>query len=69
MERFGSIFAWNKSHDVAAAKIIVEEAGGKVTDLWGEEQRYDGLIKGAIISNGKVHDYLVKKVKECLGFK
>ena len=35
------IFPSNKSHDSAAIKIIVEEAGGKVTNLFGEEQRYD----------------------------
>src|SRR3989338_11702533 len=38
------------AHDVAALKLIVEEAGGKVTDLFGNEQRYDGKIKGAVIS-------------------
>ena len=46
----------HKNCDIAAAKVIVEEAGGKVTNLFGEEQRYDTSIKGAIISNGKVHD-------------
>jgi len=59
----------HKNCDIAAAKIIVEEAGGKVTDLFGNEQRYDGDINGAIISNGIVHEeavltlakYLTKK--------
>lgn len=46
----------HKNCDIAAAKVIVEEAGGKVTDLFGNEQRYDGDINGAVISNGKVHD-------------
>jgi fructose-1,6-bisphosphatase/inositol monophosphatase family enzyme len=46
----------HKNCDIAAAKIIVEEAGGKVTDLFGNEQRYDRDINGAIISNGTVHD-------------
>ena len=46
----------HKNCDIAAAKIIVEEAGGKVTNLFGMEQRYDTSIKGAIISNGKVHE-------------
>lgn len=49
-----------KNVDIAAAKVIVEEAGGKVTDLLGKEQRYDGDIQGAIVSNGIVHDELVK---------
>ncbi len=52
------------SWDVAALKVIVEEAGGKVTDKHGNEQRYDGKVKGAVISNGLVHDQLVNLVKE-----
>jgi fructose-1,6-bisphosphatase/inositol monophosphatase family enzyme len=47
------------AHDVAAAKLLVEEAGGKVTDMLGNEQRYDREVRGAIISNGLVHDKLV----------
>ena len=30
----------HKNCDIAAAKVIVEEAGGKVTDFFGNEQRY-----------------------------
>ncbi|MDO5480458.1 MAG: inositol monophosphatase [Candidatus Saccharibacteria bacterium] len=50
----------HKNCDVAAAKVIVEEAGGKVTDLFGHEQRYDRDIKGALITNGVVHDEILK---------
>lgn len=50
--------------DGAAIKVIVEEAGGKVTDLFGGEQRYDQPTKGFIASNGLVHDELVQIVKE-----
>jgi len=49
--------------DVAALKIIVEEAGGKVTSLLGEEQRYDGEIKGCLITNGEVHNKIVETIK------
>ena len=52
-----------KHCDVAAVKVIVEEAGGKVTDLFGNEQRYDKSIKGALISNGLVHDEIVNIIK------
>ena len=48
-----------KNCDIAAVKVIVEEAGGKVTDLFGNEQRYDEPINGALISNGVVHDELI----------
>ena len=56
----------HKNCDIAAAKVIVEEAGGKVTDLFGNEQRYDTSIKGALISNGKVHDEVIEIIKEYL---
>lgn len=49
----------HKNCDIAAAKVIVEEAGGKVTDIFGEEQRYDTDINGAVISNGKVHEEVI----------
>ena len=53
-----------KNCDIAAVKVIVEEAGGKVTDLFGKEQRYDTDIKGAIVSNGKVHNEVSEKIKK-----
>lgn len=56
----------HKNCDIAAAKVIVEEAGGKVTDLFGNEQRYDRSINGAVISNGKVHDEVVDTIKKHL---
>lgn len=60
----GYIFPGKSAHDVAAAKLIVEEAGGKVTNLRGEEQRYDGPIYGAVITNGHLHDQLVSSLKD-----
>ena len=53
----------HKNCDVAASKIIVEEAGGKVTDFDGNEQRYDQSINGALITNGVVHDTILNKLK------
>jgi len=59
----GAIYPWTSPWDMAAVKLIVEEAGGKVTDLRGHEQRYDGEINGAIVSNGRVHEQMVELVK------
>ena len=56
----------HKNCDIAAAKVIVEEAGGKVTDLFGNEQRYDENINGAIISNGIVHNKVIEIIKKYL---
>ncbi len=53
-----------KNVDIAAAKVIVEEAGGKVTDLFGNEQRYDQDISGAVLSNGVVHETIIEYLKE-----
>ncbi len=59
----GHVYGGQHSHDVAAVKIIVEEAGGKVTNLRGEEQRYDRPVHGALISNGAAHDDLISLIK------
>lgn len=56
------LFGQGKPEDIAALSVIVTEAGGKVTDLFGNPQRYDRNIKGAIVSNGRIHDALVEKL-------
>lgn len=53
--------------DIAASKLIVEEAGGRLTNFNGEDQRYDRDIDGAIISNGIIHEDLLKIIKNVLG--
>jgi myo-inositol-1(or 4)-monophosphatase len=40
--------------------LIVEEAGGRVTDLQGNP--YDLYQPGLVATNGKIHDELVKWV-------
>lgn len=50
--------------DIAASYLIVTEAGGKVTNLYGEDQRYDMGIQGAIISNGISHNQILEIVKK-----
>lgn len=63
----GAVEAWvfehEGAHDVAATKLIVKEAGGKVTDIDGNEQRYDKPINGALLTNGHVHDELLNIIK------
>jgi fructose-1,6-bisphosphatase/inositol monophosphatase family enzyme len=58
------VFVGSGAHDVAAAKLIVEEAGGCVTDIFGNEQRYDRSVSGALFSNGLVHKDLVQLAKK-----
>jgi fructose-1,6-bisphosphatase/inositol monophosphatase family enzyme len=47
-------------HDVAAVQCILEGAGGKLTALDGSELDYSKPFKGAIASNGVVHDEVLK---------
>ncbi len=55
-----------KPWDSAALRVIIQEAGGRVTDLYGNDQRYDGNIHGAIMSNGgHVHRDLMRLIREC----
>lgn len=63
----GITFGHDTAHDVAAIKIIVEEAGGKATDLKGNEQRYDMPVYGCVISNGLIHAEFLKLIQEHLG--
>jgi len=60
----GAVYLSHYPHDIAAVKILVSEAGGKVTDIYGNEQRYDGPIRGALISNGILHDKLIELINK-----
>ncbi len=51
----------DKLWDFAAGLLLVEEAGGKVTDLSG--RRWSIKTRGYIASNGKIHNQLLKLVR------
>lgn len=59
----GAVFYHTSAHDVAALKIITEEAGGQVTDLNGNERRYDEDGIGCIVSNRVLHQNLVEIIQ------
>lgn len=59
----GAVFYGSSGHDVAALKIITEEAGGKVTDLKGNERRYDQDGQGCAVSNGILHEEILNHIK------
>ncbi|MEO8570126.1 MAG: inositol monophosphatase family protein [Chloroflexota bacterium] len=48
-----------KSWDLAAPSIIVEEAGGRLTDLHGDRSIHRG---SALATNGRLHDELVGRL-------
>jgi myo-inositol-1(or 4)-monophosphatase len=48
--------------DIAAGAIIIEEAGGKITDFEGKENHtWTGNV---IASNGIIHDFMMSKVQK-----
>jgi myo-inositol-1(or 4)-monophosphatase len=50
--------------DTAAGKIIVEEAGGKVTDFYGND--FNIYTKGIVASNGLIHEQMLEVIKKGL---
>lgn len=55
-----------KEWDTCAPQIILEEAGGKITDCWGEPLRYNKKNvyndKGFAASNGQAHSDIIEKI-------
>lgn len=58
------VFYGKYAHDIAALKIITEEAGGLVTDLNGKERRYDKEGFGCIVTNKILHEELLETVQQ-----
>ena len=54
--------------DTAAGIVIVEEAGGKITDVAGNELVYNTDIvnheNGLLVTNGFVHNEVVSKISD-----
>lgn len=59
-----------KLWDTCAPQIILEEAGGRLTDLWGTTYRYDvGDVQnwgGIVASNGTIHDETIERLQPLL---
>ena len=58
------IFNVPKPEDGAALKVIIEEAGGRVTDLFGNERRFDQPGQGFLATNGVVHNQILELLKK-----
>ncbi len=59
-ELSATFFGGTSPHDISASALLVSEAGGKATNLFGKQpERYDREIEGLLVSNGTVHDDLV----------
>lgn len=59
-----------KQWDTCAPQIILEEAGGRLTDLFGEPLRYNGVRidnrNGIVATNGAAHQMVIEKLKPLL---
>ena len=59
-----------KQWDTCAPEVVLREAGGRMTDLWGEPLQYntpDVLNhNGIVASNGVAHDAVVGRIKKVL---
>lgn len=59
----GAYIGVKTPYEAASVKLIVEGAGGKVTDLYGNTPgRLDGEILGLVVSNGLIHELLVAAI-------
>jgi len=53
--------------DISAGALIVAEAGGRVTDINGDELRFNGAdpyVHGLVATNGVLHDELLRVLTE-----
>lgn len=64
-EFVAGIHGYGSPWDYAAQAIIVREAGGVVTDVFGHERRFDEWSDGCLIAaNASIHKQLVKLIQE-----
>lgn len=60
--RFDGFYEHNlQAWDSAAGSLIVEEAGGRVSDFEGEE--YSPYKRRVLATNGKIHDEMIRWIK------
>ncbi len=59
-----------KSWDTCGPQLILEESGGRMTDIFGQPMKYDlhdvQNYNGILASNGSSHDAAVKKLRPLL---
>jgi len=61
--RFDGFWEYNlSSWDIAAGYLIVQEAGGKVTNFYGDP--YNVFDKETLATNGLIHDEMLRLIKK-----
>ncbi len=61
-----ALYAGTSGLEAAAMQPIIEEAGGRATDLKGEPLLYDGdgNVNGHLMTNGLVHEEMLELIKK-----
>ena len=62
----GLFFPGTSPWDIAALDILIKEAGGTTSDLFGENQKLDSTTKGFIGSNKNLYKELLKIAKRSI---
>jgi myo-inositol-1(or 4)-monophosphatase len=61
----GALIGVKTPFEAAAVELIVVNAGGIVTDIYGNHPgRMDGEINGLVVSNGHIHDALMAALRK-----
>ena len=59
-----------KQWDTSASYCLITEAGGKITDMYGNDLKYNteklNHENGLLVSNGLIHDQIIKIYRELL---
>ncbi|MGD9981434.1 MAG: inositol monophosphatase family protein [Hyphomonadaceae bacterium] len=66
------LFGWKHDWDIAAGAAIVEAAGGRVTDLWGEALKFNGEIPrvpGVAAAGANLHPLLIERTQTIRDFR
>lgn len=59
-----------KQWDTCAAYCLIKESGGKITDMFGEDLKYNTEVinhkNGILVTNGRIHTEIIKRYKKIL---
>lgn len=60
-----SFMPYGSPWDAAAISLIIEEAGGKATDLKGKHRLYNKWGDGIVLGGKKAHKQILEMIKQC----
>jgi myo-inositol-1(or 4)-monophosphatase len=60
------LFGWKHEWDIAGGAAIIEAAGGKVSDLWGEPLKFNNenpRVPGVVAAGAALHPLLIERTR------